>query len=95
MSFPESVPDGVQIEGRLLDLRGAIEDASGRLREAGALLEVLDAAECLESGLPGRPDPGRQRAVSLLAVLRRELACVCEGLERAILSTPDGRALRS
>lgn len=93
-SFPEGYPERAQLEDRLAVLRGAMEDASGRLREAGALLEVLDLAECLETGAPGRPDRGRQHAVSLLSVLQRELAWVCEHLERAALSGPGG-ALRS
>jgi hypothetical protein len=51
-----------------------VEDAVGRLCEALAILETIDACNLLAE-LPADPmaQAGHQRAVSLLGILRREL----------------------
>ena len=57
-----------------------VEDAIGRLREAIAILDAIEEAGMLGE-LPMKPTGRRnhQRAVSLLAVLRRELdGLVCD-----------------
>lgn len=60
------------------------EDAVGRLREAIALLEAIDAGALLDALPPGPEDALRhQTGVSMLAVLRRELeglACELQSL---------------
>jgi hypothetical protein len=61
-----------------------IEAAVGRLREAVALLEAIDRGELLAE-LPSQSDAAvrHQCAVSLLAVLRRELDALTAELESA------------
>jgi hypothetical protein len=61
-----------------------IEETAGRLREAIAILEAIDAGELL-CELPGGAEPARrhQSAVSLLAVLHRDLTALASELETA------------
>jgi hypothetical protein len=61
-----------------------IEDAAARLREAIAILDAIDAGELL-CELPDGAEAGRrhQSAVSLLAVLHRDLSALACELESA------------
>ena len=62
------------------------EDAAGRLLEAIAILDAIERAELLVA-LPKGADAARrhQCAVSLLAVLRRELTALACDLQSATL----------
>lgn len=78
------------------DPNGPMESALGRLREASAILEAIDTRGLLDE-LPASRQAQRahQSAVSMLAVLRRELEGVAEELEAAILTRDVvGRATR-
>ena len=59
-----------------------VEDAVGRLHEAIAVLEAIEQGDMLAE-LPQDPyaRDGHQRAVSLLAVLRRELIGLLRDLQ--------------
>jgi hypothetical protein len=61
-----------------------VEDAVARLHEAMAILDAIDEADMLAE-LPAEPGARRdhQRAVSLLTVLRRELAGIRRDLQAA------------
>ncbi|HZZ68721.1 MAG TPA: hypothetical protein VFE18_11165 [Phenylobacterium sp.] len=61
-----------------------VEDAVARLHEAIAILDAIDDADMLGE-LPAEPAARRnhQRAVSLLTILRRELAGVRRDLQAA------------
>ncbi|HZZ30467.1 MAG TPA: hypothetical protein VFE10_00620 [Phenylobacterium sp.] len=61
-----------------------VDDAVGRLEEAIAILDSIEAADLLGE-LPAKAAARRshQRAVSLLAILRRELAGVRNDLAAA------------
>jgi hypothetical protein len=62
----------------------AVEAALSRLTEALALLDAIDEGDML-ARLPAEPEAARrhQRAVSMLAVLRRELETVTGELSSA------------
>lgn len=62
----------------------AIEDAIGRLHETLAILDLIEESDLLGE-LPRGKAPARrhQRAVSLLAVLRRELQDIVDHLAAA------------
>jgi hypothetical protein len=62
--------------------RDLAEETIARLLEALAILEAIERAELL-SDLPGDPDAAarHQCAVSMLAVLRRDLATLAAELE--------------
>jgi hypothetical protein len=66
----------------------AVEDAVARLYEALAILEAVEARELL-SDLPHGHEAAdrRQSAISLLAVLRRELQAIAGDLDAAQLVT--------
>ena len=77
---PERTPteDGDQLSGR-------VEEATGRLREAMAILHAIDSGGLLRA-LPAAPSArqSHQAAVSMLAVLRRELQAVGRELDAAV-----------
>lgn len=61
-----------------------VEETAGRLREAIAILDAIDMGELL-CELPDGADAGRrhQSAVSLLAILHRDLSALACELESA------------
>jgi hypothetical protein len=62
-----------------------LEDAPARLREALAILEAIEAGELLSELPPGQDAARRhQRAVSLLAILRRDLEAFSDDLGSAL-----------
>lgn len=67
------------------DPAGMVEDAIARLQEALAVLQVIEDGDLLGE-LPADRSARRnhQSAVSMLAVLRRDLTGVAEELEAAI-----------
>lgn len=74
-----------RIRGDSSDPGGLLEGATMRLREAVSILDAIDEADLLGE-LPANRAARRahQSAVSMLAVLQRELAAVADELDAAI-----------
>jgi hypothetical protein len=64
-----------------LDFELALEVTTNRLREALAILDVIDEAELLAEVPDGEAGVRHKRAVSLLGVLEREIAAAISAQE--------------